>query len=254
MYRNELIELQLNHRSIREFESRPVEEEKLEALIEVASHTATSMGLQQASIIRVTEPEKRRRIMEATTQEYVERAPELWIFLADTYRNTKICSEKGLETKVGLDMDHFFQGFTDAILMAQNVNLAIESMGMGAVFLGSIMNDQEEILETLELPAGTYPAVGMIFGYPAQSPQLKPRMPMKFRFFEDRYEAPESWVDALADYDAEMTEYYDLRDANRRVDCFTDQVVKKYAKHLENRMRIIEIAENNGFLPPEDCR
>ena len=38
----------------------------------------------------------------------------------------------------------------------------------------------------------------------------------------DTYTAPESWCEALADYDREMNHYYDTRKLNQREDCFTD--------------------------------
>lgn len=42
----------------------------------------------------------------------------------------------------------------------------------------------------------------------------------------DVYREPDSWMDALHDYDAEIQTYYDLREANRRVDAFTTQVAR----------------------------
>lgn len=67
----------------------------------------------------------------------------------------------------------------------------------------------------------------MIVGYPGQEPQLKPRIPTNLRVMENAYCEPESWCEALHDYDAEMTTYYDTRDMNRRMDAFTTQVVRK---------------------------
>ncbi len=244
----EWVRAALSHRSIREFTGDPVSDEDIALLREVAARTASSMGLQQASIVRVTDPEKKRQITEVAGQEYVARAPELWIYLVDIYRNTQIASEKGLETSAALGMDYFFQGFTDAALMAQNVNSAIEALGMGAVFIGNILNDPMRIVEILELPAGTFPVVGQLFGHPNQQPDRKPRMPMQFRFFENRYQRPDSYTAALQDYDREMNQYYDLRNANRRVDTFTDQVVKRLSGENEMRQRMLDWIEENGFL------
>lgn len=41
-------------------------------------------------------------------------------------------------------MDNFFSSFTDACLMAQNIVNGAEAMDLGAVYLGSILNDSEK--------------------------------------------------------------------------------------------------------------
>lgn len=43
-------------------------------------------------------------------------------------------------------MERFFQGFTDASLAAQNLTNAVEAKGMGAVFLGSVLNDVPKLI------------------------------------------------------------------------------------------------------------
>ena len=62
-------------------------------------------------------------------------------------------------------------------IAAQNVVVAAESLGMGTVYLGSILNDNAKLSELLKLPKYVYPAVGLAVGWPDQEPQLKPRLP-----------------------------------------------------------------------------
>ena len=71
--------------------------------------------------------------------------------------------------------------------------------------------------------------IRLAIGYPNQEPQLKPRMDMKYRVFENTYKIHDNYLEELKDYDEEMQTYYDLRDTSRRVDCFSDcQVVTRY--------------------------
>ena len=42
---NETIKTQLNHRTIRQFEERPVEKETIDTLLEVVNRTASSTGI-----------------------------------------------------------------------------------------------------------------------------------------------------------------------------------------------------------------
>jgi hypothetical protein len=51
----------------------------------------------------------------------------------------------------------------------------------------------------------------------------------------------------IRDYDKEMTNYYDLRDANRRVDSFSDQVVSKLTASIPKRREILKIIRQQGF-------
>jgi len=244
---NETVKTQLAHRTIREFTDEKIPEEIFETLMEVARRTATSTGMQASSIIRVTDSEKKKEIAKVCNQEYVARATELLIFIVDQYRNWNIAREKGWYEESIRDMDRFFSAFTDACIMAQNVVNAAESLGLGTMYLGSILNDPERICDILELPELTFPVIGLGIGYPNQSPQLKPRMDMKFRVFENKYMPMTNYVEKLKDYDAEMRTYYDLRDANRRVDSFTNQVVTRLKNVIPKRQEILNVVKKQGF-------
>lgn len=245
-FQNEMLEKQSEHRSIREFLPSAIKETDLQQLMEVARRTASSMGLQQSSIIRVRSQEKREALAVIAKQAYVARAPEVWLFIVDNYRNARITQE-GAQAVHRYNMDLFFQGFSDAVLMAQNTLTAAEALGLGGVFIGNVLNDPQKIIELFSLPKGTFPALGLLMGYPAQSPQRKPRMDMKLRMFEDEYQTLDNYREALRDYDDVMTQYYDLRDANRRVDSFTQQVDTKLNASQPLREQILRVVREQGF-------
>jgi hypothetical protein len=244
---NETISIQLVHRTIREFTTEAISDEIMDKLLEVAQRTATSNGMQSYSIIRVTDPELKKLIAEVGKQEYIAREPVLLIFVLDSYRNSRIAVEKNYNGDSDKDMDRFFQGWTDACLAAQNLVLAAESVGLGANYLGSILNDPQKMIELLKLPELTFPVVGVGLGYPNQSPQLKPRMAMKLRVFENKYEEFDNYLEAINSYDQEIQTYYDLRNASRRVDSFSDQVVAKLVNAMPKRQDIVNVIKNQGF-------
>ncbi len=244
---NPTIQHQMNHRTIREFTDQPVPPEMLQAVLNVINQTASSTGMQSASVIRVTDPRIKQEIADVCHQQYVARAAELLIFIVDVYRNAQIAESKGCTAESRRDMDRFFQGWTDACLMAQNATSAVESLGMGAVFLGSILNDPAKIIQILKLPQLTFPVVGMGFGFPNQQPQLKPRIPLNLRVFENEYQFLDDYSQAFSDYDTVMQTYYDLREANRRVDSFSLQVVKKLENPIEKRGLILQVVRDQGF-------
>lgn len=245
---NETIKHQLKHRSIREFKDQEVSKEDLDTFKEVIQRTATSTGIQSYSVIRVVDKEKRKNIAEVCKQDYVETAPELFIFIVDCYRNNEIVKEKTEKSyEQAYDMEKFFQGFTDAVLASQNLMNAIESKDMGGVFLGSILNDSKEIINILKLPKYTFPVLGVAFGYPDQEPMLKPRMDMDLRFFEDEYKIFDNYLEEIKDYDEEMKTYYDLRHKDKPLDSFSEQLIQRFENTLEKRTLILNTIKEQGF-------
>jgi nitroreductase len=244
---NETIERQLSHRSIREFSEKAVSEEVVDTLLAVANRTASGTCLQQFSIIRVRDAAVKRRIALVCEQDYVNRLPEFFIFVADCYRNSRIAREQGFFGEGICDMDRFFQAFTDACLAAQNLTTAIESLGMGAVYFGSILNDPQELIDILALPELTFPALGVGFGHPAQEPQLKPRLDVSLKVFENRYEVFDNYLNSIAGYDKEMQTYYDLREKGRHSASFSEQVIKKGCAIREKRSLLLSVARKQGF-------
>lgn len=236
-----------NRRTIREFTDERIDEKTIQTILDALMHSPTSNGLQQASIIRITDEEKKKQIAKVGNQEYIARVPELFIFIADHYRNFRLIRDFGRNYDTTSNVDIFVQGLNDAMILATNMVSIVESMDLGAFFIGSIMNDTEKMIEILDLPKLTYPVVGVGFGHPNQSPQMKPKMPKELRVFENTYTHFEDYKETFKDYDEEMTTYYDLRDANRRVDCFSDQVYKKTLNSLEKRNKFLEVARKNSY-------
>lgn len=244
---NETIHHQLAHRTIREFKQQAVDQEILQLLLQVANRTASSTCMQSYSIIHVTDPEKRQAIADVCRQKYIVRVPVLLIFLVDVYRNARIVAEQGCDLPASRDMDRFFQGFTDASLAAQNLNVAAESLGLGAFFIGSILNDTDRMIDILNLPELTFPVVGVGLGYPDQEPQQKPRLDLALKVFENEYQSLDAYLPAIADYDLAMQTYYDLRDPGRPVDTFSKQVVARLENTNINRSQMLRSVQRQGF-------
>lgn len=223
MIHNATIDQQVNHRSIRKFKDQQLTEEQLTTLYTVFQHTATSLFMQNATLLHITNETKRAKIRELCGQKYVGAQGDLFIFVVDLYRNQQIRQQLGKDDGRLHTTDIFFQGLDDTLLAWQNVANAVESMGLGYVPLGTINDHPLAMLDILDLPKLTFPALGMQVGVPDQEPQLKPRLPLEFTTFENEY--PRDFaVDSLKDYDQVVTTYYDLRDTNKRIDSFTKQI------------------------------
>lgn len=247
MIMNETIKTQLEHRSIRKFKQESLSKDIIETIINVANQTSSSVAMQTFSIIRITDKEKKKAIADICMQPYVVDVPELWIFVADVFRNASILAELDSYPENRNDMDKFFQAFSDSVLAAQNVMIAVESLGLGGVFFGSILNDPEEMIKILNLPEYTFPVLGIGFGYPDEKPDKKPRMSSELKFFENQYKIQESYIKALKDYDKILEEYYKNRETNFRYDSFTNHVYTKFPLTRENRTKIMNFIRKQGF-------
>ena len=246
---NETIGTVLQHRTIRAYSDEPVDEGELTTILQAALHAPTSSFYQQCTIIHVQDPEIREQIHQASGQPYVGGTRgELLVFVADLHRNAEIRREAGVDTAVFGRTSQFLQALADTYLAAQNAVVAAESLGLGTVYLGSINGDARRVIHALSLPKLTMPVVGLLIGHPDQSPQRKPRLPMRFTTAVNTYPQVDQWHEQLADYDAVVSQYYDLRDTSRRIDSFTHQIATKLGNGGSERADLLEVLHEQGLL------
>ena len=258
---NETIASQLNHRTIRAYKDQPLTEAEVETLMDVARHTATSSFLQACTVLRITDPQVREAIGAASGQPYVGGTKgDLFIFVADLYRNSRIRAEQGVSSEALGSMNLFLTALEDALLAAQNVVVAAESMGLGTVYLGSILADPRPVVKVLQLPELTFPVLGLLVGHADQEPGQKPRMPRSVMTAENTYPRMplsvvtakntyprvESYTETLADYDREVTEYYDLRSGSR-LESFTHLVATNIGVGGAHVSPIMEVLNEQGL-------
>jgi len=233
------IELLCAHRSIRHFTDQPITQEQREAIIASAQATSSSSFLQCSSIIRVTDPAMREQLVTLTGgQQHVAQAAEFWVFCADFNRNLQICPD----AQLGL-AEQLLLGVVDTALMAQNAFTAAESLGLGGVYIGGIRNHIEAVGELLQVPKYVLPLFGLCLGWPADKPDLKPRLPAALVVHENHYQPVDNAL--LEEYDEQIANYYLTRDSNTRRDTWTDHIRRTIIK--ENRPFILDYLHKQGW-------
>lgn len=200
-----VLETALAHRSIRKFSGEAIAPETLNALLEAGRAASSSSFLQAVKIIRITDHELRTKLREvASDQQYVETAAEFLVFCIDFAKHKQIAPDAQTDwTEITLI------GAVDAGIMAQNVLLAAESVGLGGVYIGSLRNDVRRVAELLDLPEHVMPLFGMCLGHPDQEPLPRPRLPMHCLLSENQYEALS--MEDFAEYNAVVKDYYRRR-------------------------------------------
>jgi len=207
---NSVMQLLRSHRSIRKFTDQPVGDALIGDVVRCGQSAATSSNLQATTVIRVRNPDTRRTIARlAGDQEYVSTAGAFLVFCADLNRSRQACAMQGGEFVTGMT-EHFIIATIDVALFAQNCAIAAESAGLGICYIGGIRNDPAQVTELLDLPDQVYPVFGFCLGYPAQDPEIKPRLPLDVVLKEERYRDTGD-VDGIRHYDERLRQYYRTR-------------------------------------------
>ncbi|MGB1311732.1 MAG: oxygen-insensitive NADPH nitroreductase [Leucothrix sp.] len=242
---NAILDAQLNHRSIRKFTDKAIPETLLLTLIQAAQGAASSSFIQAYSLVQVANTESRSKIATlAGGQTWVEKATEFLVICADLSRIEHCCVQEGMGPLEG-NAEHFLAASVDAALMAQNLMLGAESVGLGAVFIGGIRNDPAQVSELLNLPDQVYPIFGLCLGWPDAEPDLKPRLPVDVILHKETYDASRCDND-VALYDEQMQAYYASRGSNQRVSNWSAQTA--VAVQQKKREHLLSFLQSKGFL------
>lgn len=239
-----VIDLLKSHRSIRKFTDQPVEESLFQELVRAGQSAATSSFLQGATIIRVRNPGSREKLAEyAGNQPYIRSAAEFLVFCADLKRPGNACQHYGKEFQ-GEYTEQFIIATVDASLMAQSLVTAAESVGLGICYIGGLRNNPRQVSDLLKLPRGVYPVFGLCLGYPAQDPEIKPRLPLEV-IVKDEVYSEEGDAERIAEYDEHVREYYRARTGGGHGVCWSEQVAGLLSEKVRPHMR--GFLEEQGF-------
>ncbi len=187
---NEVIRQLCDRKSVRVFEDREIEEEKVKAILLSAAMAPTAGNQQLYTIIRVTDESLKASLAESCDhQPFIAKAPLVLVFCADCLKwydafRTADCEPR----KPGVG--DLLLAVSDTLIAAQNAVTAAESLGIGSCYIGDIMENCEIHRESLHLPRYVFPAAMVVFGYPTegQKARQKPvRCDMKHIVHENTY-------------------------------------------------------------------
>lgn len=247
---NDVLALQLAHRSVRKFTAEPVTEAQLTAIVAAAQSASTSSNLQHWSVIAVRDAARRSRLGALAgpgNQRFIEQAPLFLVWIADLGRARRLADRSGLPSAAADYLETTLVAFIDTALAAQNGALAAESLGLGAVFVGGIRNHPAEVAAELALPMHAVAAFGMAIGAPDPSEEagIKPRLPQPAVLHHERYDAPAA-DGHIPMYDERLSGY------NARYGMpgnWSDRVLKRLAgaESMNGRHQMRDTLERLGF-------
>lgn len=243
-----VIEQQLRHRSVRAFLPEPVTEAELAAIVAAASSASTSSNLQAWSVIAVTDPERKARLAAlAADQAFIDQAPLFLVWIADLDRHHRLADRYDRPLDATGYLEATLLGVIDTALAAQNAVVALESLGLGSVFVGAVRNHPEEIAAELELPPHSVAVFGLAVGHPdpTENAGVKPRLPQNAVLHRETYGATAADAE-LAGYDDRLAAY---NVAHGLGGAWTGRVLRRLANatSLVGRDRLREILEHRGL-------
>jgi len=207
---NDVLAVQLAHRSTRKCLPENVSEDHLRAIVAAASSAPSSSNLQLWSVIAVTDRDRLGRIADlAGDQGAVRNAPLLLVWVADLARAARIATQRARTLVNAGYVESALLGVVDAALAAQNAVVAAESLGLGTVYIGALRNHPTELGAELALPDHSFAVVGLVIGHPdpAESPEVKPRLGQDVVLHHEQYDAAGQDAGVRA-YEDEIAEFY----------------------------------------------
>ncbi|MGB1111199.1 MAG: oxygen-insensitive NADPH nitroreductase [Gammaproteobacteria bacterium] len=242
---NDTMRLQMAHRSVRQYRDEPIPEDTLKTLIRCGQAAASSSFVQAYSVVRVTRPEARAAIAEAAGgQPWIINAPEFLVFCADL-RRIEAVSQQGGEGELEGYTEHGLVAVIDAALVAQNVFLAAESLGLGGVLIGGLRNDPQVTVEQLKLPRLVAPLFGFCLGWPDQDTAVKERLPVDVILHQDEY-SDANFESEQAPYDQRIAGYYASRGLNAKTDDWSGSSLR--AIQGKKREHMLPFLQQQGFF------
>jgi len=200
MKTNPVIQTMLKHKSIRKYADEAPSDEVIEAIVRAGQQAPFAS---QCYSVLLSRNRKRNPW----------NAPLLFTICVDMHKFELIMAERNWKL-VTNDLTLLFFGIQDAAYMAENMVVAARSLGLGSCFLGTAPYRADKIAEEYELPKRVFPLVQLAMGYPAEDPPTRPRYPIEFTLFEDRY--PKLGEKAVVRAMKQMDEGYLAQDYYRK--------------------------------------
>lgn len=254
-----MFDLANRHRSIRRYTDQPLDDDLLDQLLLTGLRSSSSGNMQTWSVIVTRDPAVKQRLYELHyEQEMVLQAPVVLTFCSDVFRMREWIRVNNSAQSFD-DLLGFLTGAVDAVIAAQTICLAAESVDLGICYMGTTWWSADRLIELFDLPPGVFPVTSLVMGYSAENPPLRDRLPLDLIVHRERYQRlsdaellarhAERERNAWARYNAnrELRDKLAAAGITRVTDFYTSKY--KYSKDLHARISrmLIETLQAQGL-------
>ncbi len=163
-------------RSVRAYLEREVSGDLVSQLLSAAVKAPSAGNMQSWEFIIVRDPEMKRDLARAAIdQEFVASAPVVIVICANQARSAQRYGTRG----AGLYC------IQDCAAATQNLLLAAYSLGLGTCWVGAF--DESAVSDMLRIPRNVRAVALIPIGYPAEKPDMPPRLPLGQVVHEGQY-------------------------------------------------------------------
>ena len=164
----DLFELLHTRQSIRLYTDQPVEEDKLQRILQAAAQAPSAGNRQAYEIYLVRDQGLRQQLVQAAgEQEFLAQAPVVLAFCTHPALNAERYAQRG----------EALYAVQDAAIACTCAMLAATAEGLGSVWVGAF--DEQEVSRILGLPPGQRPVSLLPIGYPGEIPARRDRRPLE---------------------------------------------------------------------------
>ena len=173
MFYLDVLEAIKTRRSIRKYQDKPVEEEKLNKVLEAARLSPSAANFQPWDFIVVKEKAAKERLLTAYPRPWFSTAPIIIVICATPKKAWKRS-----------DGEEFWK--VDAAIAAQSMILAATAEGLGTCWICAF--DEKKAKKALGVPESVRAVVMMLLGYPdEQKGKVTERKPISEICHYDRW-------------------------------------------------------------------
>jgi len=244
-HENDTMRLLVERASVRDFQSREIPDDVFNDIMRAAAHAPTGGNLQPYSIIAVREQQTKDRLTEMCGgQRFVSRAPVALVFCIDYHRLERWARLEGAPFSAPDAFMSFWIAFQDTVIAAQNICTAADALGLGSVYVGSIMSNFTELRKVLGMPDGVFPVVLLSLGYPKTRPAPRRKLPPPVFVHAERYtELP----------DDELKAAYDVKYNHAEIEALAERVatIEKVARRVhgdDEAAKVVSDIRERGFI------
>lgn len=160
----EFFEAVERRRSVRVFDDRPVEDEKVQKILETVNQAPSAGNLQAYEVYAITKPTRRQALAQAARgQEYLVQAPLVLAFFAHPELSAQRYGTRGAQLYT----------VQDATIACTYAMLAATALDLSCVWVGAF--NEKSVQDAIGSPPGWIPVALLPIGYAAESPDPRPR-------------------------------------------------------------------------------
>lgn len=167
-YCNETIKILEERASVRSFLPDSITEEERQIITSAALRAPNGGKMSKVSFIDVRELATKKLLARmCDNQKFIVDAPGVYIVLADFDRWFRLFRKYVGTLNVDINYPHedeILLSVVDAMLAAENMVIAAESMGIRSCFIADVMSDYEQMKQVFHLPKYVLPVCMLIMG------------------------------------------------------------------------------------------